>query len=104
MKTSLLVFFFFFSISSNYSQLSFFQLEKAEDHLLEINAQWKNHTDYFPNERINFTSDEQRITYHLNLVIAYLRNHVPEGVKGKELGRRNSLLNQLQEYANRGKP
>ncbi len=103
MKTSLLVIFFFFSISSNYSQLSFCQLEKAEDHLLEINAQWQNYSDYLPNERIKFTSNEQRITYHLNLVIAYLRNHVPEGVKGKELGRRNSLLNQLQEYANRGK-
>ena len=74
--------------------------EAAYDHLKEINAEWKHHLDIAPNHTICFDNDNDRISYHLNLVVNALQLKTPDGFTRESLDRRKELLSILQEYAN----
>lgn len=73
-------------------------------HMLEVNAQWHQMgptlaTDAKP---VHFTNEAARIAQHLHLVSAYLRSHVPGGFAASAVANRNTLLNDLDAYADRG--
>ncbi|MCC6840006.1 MAG: T9SS type A sorting domain-containing protein [Flavobacteriales bacterium] len=73
-------------------------------HLTEVNAQWpKMAPDLLEDGPFtHFTTDAERIATHLHLVGGYLKTHVPAGFTAEELAQRNSLLNDLEAYADRG--
>ncbi len=84
---------FAFSFDSNSKR-------KVYDHMYEINIQWEHHKSDCPDELISFQSDIDRISYHLDRVIADLRANTPEGLSASALKNRIDLLNELQLYAN----
>src|SRR5688500_16430632 len=61
-------------------------------HLSEVNAQWLKHRKEAPAIRVSFTSDVDRIQYHLVLVEKYLRANTPSGFTAQALRNRAQLL------------
>lgn len=72
--------------------------KSAYDHLYEINKEWRDHAKNAPSKAVNFISDIDRISYHINLVEQTLRNNIPNGISGKALENRLSLLTELDKY------
>lgn len=77
---------------------------RLNDHLLEVNAQWRVMDAAPPGgERaVRFENEAQRIATHLHMVAAYARAHAPEGLSAAALSERTTLLQKLDAYADRG--
>ena len=77
---------------------------RLNDHLLEVNAQWRVMDAAPPGgERaVRFENEAQRIATHLHMVAAYARAHTPEGLSAAALSERTTLLQKLDAYADRG--
>lgn len=69
-------------------------------HLVEINAEWKNHKGIGPKTIISFANDTERISFHLNLVVAHLQKNFPESLSEEARLNRTNLLDELYRYAN----
>lgn len=89
-------------------QLSFAQLApqaKAPllEHMTEVNAQWETQSKYLPQELlatpVQFRSDNERISRHLQLVEFALRNKKTDLTNNSH---RTALLELLNQYWNRG--
>ena len=89
-------------------QLSFAQLApqaKAPllEHMTEVNAQWETQSKYLPKELlatpVQFRSDKERISRHLQLVEFALRNKKTDLTNNSQ---RTALLELLNQYWNRG--
>lgn len=74
---------------------------KSENHLLEINENWNTWKDRINSEVISFQSDVERIQYHLLQVIDLL-NENSDNFNGKQLENRESLIESLTGYAQKG--
>ncbi|MBI1185385.1 T9SS type A sorting domain-containing protein [bacterium] len=68
-------------------------------HLVDINNEWKNHVQYAPKKYVNFNNDLERIKYHLELVVEFLRQNPPENISDDQLLKRTELIGQLSVYA-----
>lgn len=71
----------------------------AYQHLVEVNAQWMHHQTASPEATIQFDKDEDRIAYHLELVVQTLQQSAPQSLSKRALKKRNNLLEQLAVYA-----
>jgi len=71
----------------------------AYEQLVAVNTQWENHKTESPETTIPFDNDEDRIAYHLQLVVESLRQTTQENVSKKALRKRTHLLEQLAVYA-----
>lgn len=70
----------------------------AYEHMLEVNAQWRNYPDAVADISIKFSCDNDRIQYHLQLVEKHLRNHTPQNISASALKNRMQLLDVLHQY------
>ncbi|MCB9261885.1 MAG: T9SS type A sorting domain-containing protein [Flavobacteriales bacterium] len=84
---------------SSVSALHFSQSSDAYNHLYEINKEWQHHVTDAPDEQKSFPTDNDRIQYHLNQVVAILSKNTPKGFDQTALKHRQDLLNQLSDYA-----
>lgn len=73
------------------------------DHLLEVNAQWANHTPARPATPVRFAQEKDRIAQHLHLVREHLATHAPAGLSAAQATERAALLEVLDTYADAGR-
>lgn len=73
-------------------------------HMLEVNAQWQHMDPALAQatEPVHFSNEAARIAKHLHLVAAFLRTHPAPNSAPSALAQRNTLLNYLDAYADRG--
>lgn len=73
-------------------------------HMQEVNAEWKLMlpTLAAAEAPVHFNTEAERIAKHLHLVAAHLRSTSPEGLSAEAASKRASLLNDLDDYADRG--
>jgi len=98
-KAGLLAIFISFSLSS-YAQ-SHDQKNSYFNHLSEVNKEWSHHKEACPKGTISFSSDVDRIQFHLNLAIEYLKSNRPANLNSGQLASRLHLLGGLQEYVDK---
>lgn len=72
------------------------------NHLMEVNKQWKQFPDASPQNQIQFSSDHERIKYHLQLVSVYLTTRMPDHLSADSKEKRKQLLEALNQYAGEG--
>lgn len=88
------------SISTlDYSALDFYKDASLHDHMIEVNKEWNKIELDILNIQHHFNSDNERITTHLLLVIRHLRKNTPSHLEYNQVQKRNSLLDELEEYA-----
>ncbi|WP_107039585.1 T9SS type A sorting domain-containing protein [Brumimicrobium mesophilum] len=95
------LFIIFIGISSSFQANNSIPVDSYFNHLSEVNEQWNNHLEIAPNGMVSFDSDKDRIQLHLNLVIKHLKENSPSGLNSNQLSNRLTLLNKLQDYANK---
>jgi hypothetical protein len=80
------------------------QKTNLANHLLEVNAQWLNHSAALPNQPqiIAFDNDKERIATHLTLVEKHLRNNPKPNLTQTQLSKRAHHLNMLRQYIAQG--
>ncbi|MCB0764189.1 MAG: T9SS type A sorting domain-containing protein [Flavobacteriales bacterium] len=73
-------------------------------HMQEVNAEWNHHLGALDatNGPIRFNSEAERIAMHLHLVRKELSTKAGEGISAEQLARRNTLLEELERYADNG--
>lgn len=71
------------------------------DQMIEVNKQWYKFKKECPNEKVIFDTDEDAIKAHLLLVCNSLSKNTPENIKNYQLKKRESLIEELREYAHR---
>ncbi len=71
----------------------------AYHHLVEVNEQWIHHQPESPKTNLQFDKDEDRIAYHLELVVKTLQETAPESLSKNTLKKRKDLLEKLADYA-----
>jgi hypothetical protein len=69
--------------------------------LKEVNAQWEKHRELSPSGLISFTSDADRIQYHLKLVARHLKKSSDQFWNEYQLKNRSQLIELLEKYAER---
>lgn len=74
-------------------------LAPAYTHLYEVNQEWAKHQDVHSQESVQFLSENDRIRFHLQEVIAYLKTHRSQKLSDQALAQRLYLLEQLSHYA-----
>jgi hypothetical protein len=76
----------------------------TETHMREVNAQWvaQGQVPEKALDVVSFQSEAERIAQHLQLVRHTLSQRMPEGLSAAQLNERNTLLEQLDSYAQRG--
>ncbi len=99
MKVFILIFFAQISFLSHLIGQDFSEDLSSIEHLYCVNKQWVNHVGICPDKKVNFSSDNKRIEYHLELVINELKNNIPAGFSKNSLKQRNLLLDSLAIYA-----
>ena len=80
------------------AKVPFWQSAPAQTHLLEVNAEWKNHCvlkEY--TQEVTFESEAERIRFHLEAVIQLVQCATPEA--GGDVQMRLGLMQQLGLYA-----
>ena len=91
---------FLFVVAFNTLHAQDHQITKTYfEHLSTINKEWNNHTDASVDGSGSFSSDEERIQFHLNLVIKSLTDNEPQAFSTGQLENRRSLLGALEIYA-----
>ncbi|MEO0584340.1 MAG: T9SS type A sorting domain-containing protein [Bacteroidota bacterium] len=70
--------------------------------LQEVNTHWSDHPDAFIEDFPDYPTEEEKITFHLLHVIAYLRAHQPAQLSLQQINHRNTLLASLKVYAEAG--
>ncbi|MCB0759262.1 MAG: T9SS type A sorting domain-containing protein [Flavobacteriales bacterium] len=73
-------------------------------HMQEVNAQWQTMLPAMAQDDapVHFNTEAERIAKHLHLVAAHLRSASPEGLSAAAASERATLLNDLDNYADRG--
>ncbi|MGB3527584.1 MAG: T9SS type A sorting domain-containing protein [Flavobacteriales bacterium] len=73
-------------------------------HMQEVNAQWQTMMPAMAQDDapVHFNTEAERIAKHLHLVAAHLRSASPEGLSAAAASERATLLNDLDNYADRG--
>lgn len=99
MKIKILLLWLITAASPLFAANNYWEQLPAFSHLVELNSQWLKHQEYAPNHLISFSSDQDRIAYHLDLVIAYLETNSPSNLDKKQAKNRKNLLNQLKTYS-----
>lgn len=88
------------TLSIQFSYAQDYRLEDSyENHLKEINAEWKNYENSIPVGEISFESDKDRIQLHLQLVVEHLTVNTPVNRTKLQLKNRLELIHALKEYA-----
>jgi|GEM_PF-2067191 len=75
--------------------------QSAYTHLYEVNQEWQHYPKACENAQIHFKSEEARIQFHLESVIAYLEQNVADGFTAIAQKKRYQLLDELKLYAAR---
>lgn len=73
-------------------------------HMQQVNAQWQTMLPALAQDDaiVHFSTEAERIAKHLHLVAAHLRSTSPEGISAEAASKRAALLNDLDNYADRG--
>lgn len=69
------------------------------NHLYEVNKEWSNHEEDYPDEQVYFETDEDAIQAHLLLVCKSLTKNKPNNLNEDQLKSRLQLIQVLREYA-----
>lgn len=88
-----------FNLSANEDKQQ--QSKSYFEHLVTINKEWKHYNDISPIGQVCFSSDLDRIQFHLQLVIENLKTNIPTRFNTIQKAKRLNLLNKLQEYSDR---
>lgn len=86
-------------INSASFALNHTQEARAFDHLLEVNKEWRAHSDLSSSNSISFKSDNERIRYHLLNVESILRIKSTQHLTKKQRENRQKMLAVLNRYA-----
>lgn len=81
------------------SAADFWAHKPAIEHLCTVNSQWHKYSTLSPQKQIAFSSDKERIQYHLRQVTAVLKGRSTLGLHPKQRERRTALLDSLERYA-----
>ncbi|WP_027419146.1 T9SS type A sorting domain-containing protein [Crocinitomix catalasitica] len=73
--------------------------QSAFTHLATVNQEWVKQHKSHTTKAISFTTDADRIQYHLNAVIADLRKNYNSNFNKTQLQNRWELLDELERYA-----
>jgi len=96
----ILVFFGKPSYSQSISSLEHGDEDSFLNHLLEVNEEWKHHSENCPTGVASFETDLDRIELHLNLVAKSLRSNPPSNLNLEQSRNRLFLIQKLENYAN----
>ncbi len=81
------------------ASLPYIQPNKAYAHLREVNTQWDVYTGETPMKEIKFTTDNERIRFHLLSVVDILQKKSNVGLSSTQIESRAKLLDELAIYA-----
>jgi hypothetical protein len=85
-----------------HAQLDHRQRAPIADHLHEVNAQWPLWQSAVPHANaVQYASDAERISAHLQAVRSHLVQRTPEGTSADAMAQRTALLDTLEHYAMR---